>query len=223
MIRITRKIRKTSWFLLLSIVGFILLETIAMVLYPGGTWMDRASRGHDFFRNFFCDLTAPKALNGQPNPGAIFAKVGMFVFTLGLIPFWLLVTSILRQARARLAKTVLGLGTVSSIAAALVPFVPSQQFGNLHPMLVFLAGIPGILAGGLSTYGLVKTKSGSRLPARLAVLTVILVGIDGVFYAIHVATGYELHPTLLPGLQKIAALSLVAWMAASALLGKRKK
>jgi hypothetical membrane protein len=223
MIRVTRRIRQSSFFLLVCLGGFLAFQAIAMFLYPGGTWFDRTSRGHTFFQNFFCDLTAAKALNGQPNPGAIYAKIGMVLFTLGLIPFWILVTSVLRQARARLAKVVLSLGTISSIAAALVPFVPSQRFGNLHPLLVFLAGIPGILAGGLSTYGLVKTKSGSRLPARLAVLTVILVAIDGILYAIHVATGYELHPTLLPGLQKIAAMSLVAWMSASVLLGKSRK
>lgn len=223
MIRITRKIRKASFFLLLCLGGFIAFEAIAMVLYPGGTWFDRTSRGHHFFQNFFCDLAASKALNGQPNPGAIFAQMGMVAFTLGLIPFWILVTGVLRQARARLAKVVLSLGTISSIAAALVPFVSSQRFGNLHPLLVFLAGIPGILAGGLSTYGLVKVKTGSRLPARLAVLTVILVASDGILYAVHVATGYELHPTLLPGLQKVAAMSLVAWMIAAAVLGRRKK
>lgn len=223
MIRMTRKIRKASFLLLLCLGIFIVFEAIAMVLYPGGTWFDRTSRGHDFFQNFFCDLAATKALNGRPNPGAIFAQMGMFTFTLALIPFWILVTSVIRQVRARLAKVVLSLGTISSLAAALVPFVPSQRFGNLHPLLVFLAGIPGLLAGGLSTYGLVKVKTGSRLPARLAVLTVILVAIDGILYAVQVATGYELHPTLLPGLQKIAAMSLVAWMIASAVLGRRKK
>lgn len=220
---LTRKIRKASFFLLLALIAFVVLEGTAMALYPGGTWLDRSSKGHDFFRNFFCDLAAPKALNGQPNPGALFAQAGMFAFTLGLLPFWILVTSLVRQVRARLAKVVLALGTISSLAAALVPFVSSQKYGNLHPLLVFLAGVPGILAGGLSTYGLVKAKTGSRIPARLAILTVVLVAIDGVLYAVHVATGYELHPILLPGLQKIAATSLVAWMISAAIFGKRTK
>lgn len=219
----TRKIRKASLFLILALVVFAILEGVAMALYPGGTWLDRSAIGHDFFRNFFCDLAAPKALNGKPNPGAIFAQAGMFVFTLGLLPFWVLVTHLLRHVRARLAKVVLALGTISSLAAALVPFVSSQKYGTMHSGLVFLAGIPGILAGGLSTYGLVKTKSGSRIPARLAVLTVVLVALDGVLYAVQVATGYEVHPILLPGLQKIAATSLVAWMISAVVFGKRGK
>lgn len=223
MVRLTRKIRKASILLLLALVLFLLLEGVAMALYPGGTWANRATTGHDFFRNFICDLAAPKALNGKTNPAAPYAKAGMFVFTLGLLPFWVLVTSVLRQVRARLSKVVLALGGISSVSAALVPFVSSQQFGNLHPTLVFLAGIPGVLAGGLSTYGLVKTKMGSRIPARLAVLTVVLVAVDGVLYAINVATGYEVFPALLPGLQKIAALSLVAWMSSAAILGRRKR
>ncbi|HRI65637.1 MAG TPA: hypothetical protein PK156_15425 [Polyangium sp.] len=215
--------RKASFFLLSCLVVFIVLIAVAMVLYPGGTWANRSSTGHDFFRNFFCDLTAAKALNGKPNPGANYAKAGMFVFTLGLIPFWMLIAGVLRQFRARLSKTILALGSISSIAAALVPFVSSQRFGNLHPLLVFLAGVPGILAGGLSTYGLVKTKTRSRIPARLAVLTVVLVVLDGVFYAIHVATGYEVHPIFLPAMQKLGALSLVAWMVSAVLLGPRRR
>lgn len=219
---LTRKIRKASLFLLLALGLFVVLEGIAMALYPGGTWSDRTATSHDFFRNYFCDVAASVALNGKPNPGAPFAKAGMFVFTLGLVPFWILVTAILRQVRARLAKVVLAMGTVSSIAAALVPFVSSQQFGNLHPLLVFLAGIPGVLAGGLSTYGLVRTKAGSRIPARLALLTVVLVAMDGALYALHVATGYEVHPALLPALQKVAATSLIAWMVSAAITGRRK-
>ncbi|HMY15170.1 MAG TPA: hypothetical protein PKA58_02525 [Polyangium sp.] len=222
MIRFTQKIRKASLFLALTLVAFVLLEGVAMFLYPGGTWGNRSSLGHDFFGNYFCDLTASKALNGKTNPGAPYAKAGMFVFTLGLIPFWILITGVLRQLRARLSKLILGLGSISSVAAALVPFVPSTQYGNLHPVLVFLAGIPGILAGGLSTYGLVKTKSGSRIPARLAVITVVLIAIDGVLYAVHVATGYEVHPIVLPGLQKMGAASLVAWMLSAAVLGRRR-
>lgn len=176
-----------------------------------------------FFGTFFCDLTAAKALNGKPNPGALWAKAGMFAFTLGLLPFWVLVTNVLRQVRARLAKIILALGSISSIAAALVPFVSSQRFGDIHAVLIFLAGIPGLLAGGLSTYGLVKTKTRSRIPARLAVLTVVLVAVDGALYALHVATGYEVHPALLPGLQKIGAMSLVAWMLSAVIFGGRGK
>lgn len=219
--RFTRKLRKASFFLILSLVLFVALDIVAMVLYPGGTWVDRTSVGHDFFRNYFCDLAAPKALNGQSNPGAFFAQAAMLVFTLGLLPFWVLVTRLLRPFRAWLANVVLVLGTISSIAAALVPFISSQRYGLLHPLLIFLAGVPGLMAGGLSTYGLVKTKSRSRLSSRLAVLTVLLVAVDGGLYAMHVATGYEIHPALLPGLQKIAAMSLVLWMVSAAVLGKR--
>jgi len=216
---VLRKMKKASFFLILALVLFIALEVVAMKLYPGGTWIDPTSMGHDFFRNFFCDLTAPKALNGKPNPGAIYAQMGMLVLTLGLVPFWVLVTNLVRQAR----EVILALGILSSLAAALVPFVSSQQYGHLHSWLVFLAAIPGVMAGGLSTYGLLGKKTGSRIPARLAVLTVVLVAVDAILYAINVKTGYEIHPVLLPGLQKIAVVSLVLWMLSAAVLGKRTK
>jgi hypothetical protein len=215
----TRKIRNASFFLILSLMLFVVLECVAMARYPGGTWFDRTSVGHDFFWNFFCDLTASKALNGEPNPGAIFAQAGMLVLTLGFLPFWILVTSLVRTFR----EIILALGILSSLAAALVPFISSQEYGHLHSWLVFLASIPGVLAGGLSTYGLVKMKTGSRIPARLAVLTVVLVALDAALYAINVKTGYEIHPIVVPGLQKIATASLVAWMFSAAIFGRGSK
>lgn len=213
----TRKTNNLSFLLIFALVLFVAFETAAMALYPGGTWADPKSVGHDFFRNFFCDVAASTALNGQPNPGAIYAQMGMLVLILGLLPFWILVTRLVGRGR----EIILALGILSTLSAALVPFVSSQQYGHLHSWFVFLAGIPGVVAGGLCTYGLVTNKTGSRIPARLAVLTVVLVAVDGLLYAISVETGYEIHPVLLPGLQKIAAMSLVLWMLSAAIGGKR--
>jgi hypothetical protein len=205
-----------SLLVVVTTVTFVLLISVAMILYTGGTWLDPHTSGHDFFRNFFCDLTALEALNGQQNPGALFAKAGMMIFTVGFAPFWLLVAKVFAHAFARLSKVVQALGILSTAAAVLVPLVSSQQYGFLHPLLIFLAGVPGLLAGGFATYALATTKTETRVPARLAVLTVALVAIDGALYAAHVISGQAISSALLPGLQKFAALSLVAWMLSTA-------
>lgn len=209
--------RAAALFVLGSVVLSLSLMAAAMALYPGGTWLDRASPGHDFFRNFFCDLTADHALNGQTNPGAWFGKAGMILLSAGTLPFWFLVTRLIPE-RPRLALAVRGFGLASALAAIAVPLAPSQRVGLLHALLIFVAGVPGLFAGGLATFGLLATKHGPRLPARLAGLTAGLAALDGALYAAHVASGVEITSALLPTLQKLAALALVAWMAGTAKL-----
>ncbi|MDI1444592.1 hypothetical protein [Polyangium sp. 6x1] len=207
--------RAAALFVIGAVVLSLLLMGAAMALYPGGTWLDRASPEHDFFRNFFCDLTAERALNGQTNPGAAFAKAGMILLSAATLPFWFLVTRLFPE-RARLAAFVRWLGLASALAAIAVPLAPSQRYGLLHPLLIFVAGVPGLVAGGLATFGLFATKRAARAPARLAGLTAGLAALDGALYAAHVASGVEITSALLPTLQKLAALALVAWMAAAA-------
>ena len=117
----------------------------------------------------------------------------------------------MRGISAKLLAALL-LSVTLPLAAAAVPLAPSQRYGALHPLLVFVAGIPGLLAGGLATFGLWTSKDAPRTPARLAGLCAILVAADGLLYAAHVASGQELTSALLPALQKLAAAALVAWM-----------
>lgn len=214
-------VRAAALFVIGSVVASLSLLGASMALYPGGTWLDRAADGHDFFRNFFCDLTADRALNGQTNPGAWFGKAGMIVLSAGTLPFWFLVTRLF-SARVGLSVAVRGLGLASAMAATLVPLAPSQRYGLLHAMLILVAGVPGLVAGCLATFGLLATKGGPRAPARLAALTASLAALDGGLYAAHVASGEEITSALLPTLQKLAALALVAWMAGTAAIVRRR-
>ncbi|HEY3668992.1 MAG TPA: hypothetical protein VGL19_23505, partial [Polyangiaceae bacterium] len=84
--------RTAALVMLLGIAAFLGLTASAMVLYPGGNWLDRSARGHRFWANFFCDLTQPVSLSGVPNSlGARLAQLGMLCFALALGGlFWLL-------------------------------------------------------------------------------------------------------------------------------------
>jgi|GEM_PF-5961898 hypothetical protein len=67
----TRKIRKVSLLLVLAIVAFVVLEGIAMAMYPGGTWLDRSSVGHDYLRNFDGALYALHVVTGKEIDSAL--------------------------------------------------------------------------------------------------------------------------------------------------------
>src|SRR5262249_39586691 len=77
----------------------------AMCAYPGGTHWDRAAPGHDFWRNYLCDLARTVALNGAPNPlGSALARAAMasLAVAIGLF-FWVLPALLGARARVRAA------------------------------------------------------------------------------------------------------------------------
>jgi hypothetical protein len=58
---------------------------VAMLLYPGGTALDRSTRGYSMSRNFLSDLGMTVAYDGRPNGvGALCFATGLCVLVLGL-------------------------------------------------------------------------------------------------------------------------------------------
>lgn len=68
--KITALERASFNFALLACAAFLVLTTLAMAFYPGGTSLDAASRGYHFWLNFFSDLGRTRGRDGAPNPVA---------------------------------------------------------------------------------------------------------------------------------------------------------
>ena len=66
--KITSLERAIFAFALLACAAFLLLTTLAMAFYPGGTALDDSSHGYHFWINFFSDLGRTTARNHAPNP-----------------------------------------------------------------------------------------------------------------------------------------------------------
>jgi len=62
----------------LAAILFILLQVIGMLVYPGGTMYDVSTIGYSFSKNFFSDMGAYVARNGEPN------YLSMIIFALSL-------------------------------------------------------------------------------------------------------------------------------------------
>ena len=62
----------------LAAILFILLQIIGMLVYPGGTMYDVSTIGYSFSKNFFSDMGAYVARNGEPN------YLSMIIFALSL-------------------------------------------------------------------------------------------------------------------------------------------
>lgn len=62
----------------LAAILFILLQVVGMQVYPGGTMHDASTIGYSFSKNFFSDMGAYAARNGEPN------YLSMIIFALSL-------------------------------------------------------------------------------------------------------------------------------------------
>ena len=60
-------------------IFFVIFQGLGMILYPGGTIHDLSTTGYSFTSNFFSDMGAYEAKNGEPN------YLSMIFFSISLI------------------------------------------------------------------------------------------------------------------------------------------
>lgn len=193
-----------------SVATFLLLYTVAILLYPGGTWFDRQAPGYDLLRNFVCDLTQPIALDGRPNAvGSAFGKASMFAFDVGLALTFLGALHLGRPT-PRLSVVVRVMAAVSFVGISAVPLLPSLVFGHLHTVAVSIGAAAGLVAGAFSVA--VQLRSPYRRVARLGLAMFAAAFADAGLYAWSIAAGTT--PLALPMLQRLALLLILAWMTA---------
>lgn len=201
---------------LASIVGFVALELPAMHLYPGGTWWDKNAIGYRFWQNYLCDLEWRVALDGQDNAlGAQFARTALLVLVAGLAPFWFCVAALLEPRRG-LGRAVQALGLVAVAGTVAVAFMPSERFPVFHGLAVIASGVPGLTASGLAAWGLATQGPHPRVEGWLGWAALAVSFVNLALYTVHWVTGNDATP-LLPGVQKVALLLLLAWMSRVAL------
>jgi len=129
-------------FVLFGCVQFVVLTLAAMVLYPGGTVTDPATRGYSFFHNFFSDLGRTQTPAGQPNTAAFF----LFAFALSLAGVSLILfclASLRFFTRPLAARLLSWLGCLCGIASGIgfvgVAFAPADRGLAIHGWFVLLA------------------------------------------------------------------------------------
>jgi hypothetical protein len=208
--------------ILASVAGFVVLETIAMSLYPGGTWWDAKAHGHRFWQNFLCDLEWRVALNGVPNPvGSRLAEAAMLLLVVGLAPFWLDVPCLFAARQRGSGAAVRGLGLTSVAATLAVVFMPSERFGALHGLMVIVAGVPGLAAAALAVRGLALGEPRPRVGAWIGAAMLGFAMTDFVLYVSHVVGHTEGTPAV-AAIQKVALFLLLMWMGIVAVRVQRR-
>lgn len=68
---------------LICLVTSVILIIIATFGYPGGSLLDKNSKGFDWSKNFMSNLFATNAINGSENSSRIWAVIGMAFHSVG--------------------------------------------------------------------------------------------------------------------------------------------
>ncbi len=129
--------RATFGFALLACAAFLVLTTLAMAFYPGGTALDPSSRGYHFWLNFFSDLGRTHARNDAPNPiAAPLFKAALSAAGAALALFHIgLARALWRSARRRVLRAdcaIVTLGAAGVAAGACFVGV-AQNTADLQP------------------------------------------------------------------------------------------
>lgn len=113
---------------------YVVLYLVAASLYPSGSNFDKASKGYHWNLNYWCELLAPIAKNGEPNTGRPFAFAAMFIMAISIGITWYLLPTIFQHKYRVL--TIRYCGLIAMLVSLLLPFahhdtvIKSQQFSQ---------------------------------------------------------------------------------------------
>ncbi len=120
-------------------ISFALLNIVAMVIYPGGTYQNPEFESYSFTQNYFSDLGRTQTMDGTPN---FFSS---FIFNNGLLMvgcftcffyFYLPVLFNQNSKVHNIAKIASVIATSSGIAFAGIALTPSDLYIDAHMIFV---------------------------------------------------------------------------------------
>ena len=121
---------------------FVVLTTVAMFFYAGGTAADPTAAGYSFFGNFFSELGLTRSWAGGPNTvSAILFVIGLTSAGGGLTLFFVAFRQFFM--RSTLDKLLSGLGSIFGVISGIcfigVAFTPANLYGEAHGKFVMWA------------------------------------------------------------------------------------
>jgi hypothetical membrane protein len=200
--------------IILSVVQFVIIWSVAMARYPGGNEWDHSAEGYSFWRNTFSDLgkTVTCAGRANPNLGGVF-NLSLTAVMLGLAPLWLVLPRLF-PTRRLLGRIVRVLGMLSILGMFGVGLVPGDH-STLHAAFIGMAAVPGLAAAitALAAMFLCPRCPKAYVWFTLAFLATALVHFGQ--YVNHFWLGGPWTPAA-PAAQKVAVLFGLAWMLVTA-------
>jgi len=180
-----------------GLAQFLLLTFLAALFYPGG---------YDYFGDYFSDLGAVEARNGEPNSiSRSLFSVALTIIALALIPFWLITQRLFRESTAERVLSKLGsaLGLLSSPFTIGVFLFPIDTQLEAHFIVTLILVSLFAVASLLYSIAIILNQN---YPNYLGLIAFVLLAIS---VASFVASLGE--PSLGAFLQKIVAYGYFIW------------
>lgn len=167
-------------------------------MYPGGSFYDPAARGYHWEHDYWCELLAPVAKNGESNNARPVAVAAMCILATGLIVFWYKVPVIFHDKKT--LNTTIRIGGIGSM------LVMPLMLTGIHDPIINAAGMFGVVA--LISITINFFSHGMTGFGWFTVFCILLCGINNYVYYTGQFTYY------LPLIQKFTFISFLSWFAA---------
>ena len=190
--------RQNAWTLipLYGTLIFACLYFIATLYYPGGSQVDKNSKGFSWINNYWCNLLNDDAINGQHNYAKPIALTAMCILCFTLTFFWYIFSRYAYQKKSN-RLIVQTSGTLAMISGVFI-------FTGFHDTLVNVASFFGLVATAGTFVGLYKLQWKGLL--WLGIVNIILIITNNILYY---GNGLKLY---LPLVQKITFLFFLLWI-----------
>jgi hypothetical protein len=77
-----------KYLVLIGVIISLAFFSVAISIYPGGTYQDKNAIGFNWTKNYFSNLFETSALNGGQNPSIIWAYIGIFFYAISSTIFF---------------------------------------------------------------------------------------------------------------------------------------
>lgn len=179
-----------------GILLFLVLYLTAAFLYPGGSQVNKTSRGFDWINNYWCDLLSTTSQNGYYNPARPVSITAMIILCGSLAIFWVQLPQKLKSPL--LQRQIIQYGGVASMMITIFLFT------SFHEEVINMGGCLGFLAIAGTLILLYKNQLYKLFIIGLA--CVLLCFINYYIYRTHD------HILFLPLIQKFTFLSFLGWI-----------
>lgn len=132
---LTSKQMVKKYSVLICMVISVILLAIAILVYPGGSLLDKNSIGFGWSKNFISNLFETKAINGSENPGWIWALIGMAFHSVGYGIFFNNMSKKIPSIKS--AKILKFIGVTNIIFIFLIA-TPLHDLGTISIILTLL-------------------------------------------------------------------------------------
>lgn len=177
-----KKSRKYWAFLLniFSCIQFIILTTIAMFYYRGGTYVDPSTQNYIFWYNYFSDLGRVIAHSGASNTiSSILFIVALVLWGVSQIPFYVAFPSHFENSKR--LKKISKIGSIFGVSTGIfyigIAFTPSDILDPIHDLFVVLGFGSILLCLLLYSLAIFQNKNYPNFYAKVITISVIILGV----------------------------------------------